>query len=283
MKKMMLVLILILATSGFVLADVPHGFKWEQTDLVISVSAPPALAFVENSSGQRAGADYSSSTNANGTQGNGLDSGLTEIPKSHVWQQNDSTYDNNDYTNNSYTLWNINIYDSAPQTYTINLEGIASGTVTVNVSGLSRAKGTKPVESDLNVLINNGQIRQISLAYNPTSKTLSTTPIVTNDDLLNDIKSACAQNLIAHRECDFLEDKAERIQKALDHHRYEEAKDLIKSFLCNLGELKSDKDDDRDCHGFIKELALTILIDDAKALLKTIPRKDRDDDDRDHH
>ena len=76
--------------------------------------------------------------------------------------------------------------------------------------------------------------------------------------------------MISRDICDFLEEKARRIEKALNENRKEEAKRLVESFLCNLGQLQGQNDDDRDCHQSISEPALKALINDAKALLKTL-------------
>jgi hypothetical protein len=73
--------------------------------------------------------------------------------------------------------------------------------------------------------------------------------------------------------------KAEEIQDALEKHYYDQARKLLRSFLCNLGEFKGDGDDDKDCHASINPTTLTILIQDAKALLMSLPDSDHHDHD----
>ncbi len=223
MKKMKWVTFLFLFFSGNVFAGTPDGYQWTNNDLNISVEVPPAIINILNSQGQTTGSDFSMSVNSNGTQGNGLDSGLNQIPLSRVWQNNDSAFDGTDYENKPNTVWSIDVYDGQPQTYTVNVKGIATGIVKIDASGLYRGKENESIETIFNFLISPGQTRQVSLTFNPTQKTISTQPIVGNGDLLSDIKSACAQDLIQKWACDFLEDKAQRIQKALDNHHNEKS------------------------------------------------------------
>jgi hypothetical protein len=277
-KPTWLILLFVTVPFGWVLSDVPHGFRYTQTDLSIAASVPPALIYVENSQGQRAGADFSAPVSDNGTQGNGVDSGLTEIPLSHILQLNNPVFDGTDYAPSPNTYWNIEIYDSAPQTYTINLKGLAAAIETVSINLIYRGKGVKSSKVAINILISANQIRQISLSVDPNVKTISTMPIVGNGDLLNDVKTACQLGQItSSRVCKHLEDKAEQIQDALDHHRVEEAKGLILSFLYSLGDSRPEGCQDEDDHGFIQAQTLAILIQDAKALLASLPEHHRGD------
>src|SRR5277367_6622147 len=109
MNRIKWVLLLLLVLGRNVIADVPQGFKWANNDLNIGVEAPPAIINVVNSQGQTTGADFSMPVSSNGTQGNGLDTGLSQIPLSRVWQNNDSAFDGTNYENKTDTVWSVDI------------------------------------------------------------------------------------------------------------------------------------------------------------------------------
>src|SRR5208282_5054159 len=123
----------VLSFFNLVLADVLHGFRYQQSDLSIAAIVPPALIYVENGQGQRVGVDPSSPLNNDGSQGNKVDSGLTEIPLSHVLQLNQSVFDGSNYSPRPDTDWNMEIYDSSPQTFVIHLKGLVAGNDEISV------------------------------------------------------------------------------------------------------------------------------------------------------
>jgi len=276
MNKKLVIFSILMAIGFFGVAQgtLPKGYRFKNSNLNIFATTPPALIYITDNEGNRTGADPSGSMTSYGFQGPKPWSGLSEIPLSQSIQQTNFDESNPNATITS-TNWDISIYDGGRQTYTINLLGKSTGTEEIAITGIYPKGSGKGTRAKFNVLVNAGQTRQITVAFDPSQKSIMTTPIVNNGDLLNDIKSACAQNLIEYRECDFLQAKAELIQKALDRKEKKEAEKLIKSFLCNLGELKGDGDDDRDDRDAIKEPALTVLVNDAKALLKTLAEDDR--------
>ncbi len=254
--------------------------KWQNTDLNIVAIAPPALVYITDSNGNRTGANPAIPLNANGQQ---ISSpfGLKEIPNSLSQQTNNSVGDINtsNFGPTNHTLWEMDIYDGGKNTYTINATGVVAGDEHVVVTAIVKTgvSSIKPQNLDIHILVSPNQTNQVQLNFDPNQTTLMAVPIVANGGLLNDIKSACALGLIQKWACDFLEDKAERIQKALDNKRYGEARELVQSFLYNLGELGGHGDDDRDCHTAIQPSALTIFKADAKALLEQL------NTDRHHH
>lgn len=273
MKKRTIVLL-----SLFLLvASASNGIinKWQNSHLSINAQAPPALVYVTNSNGDRTGANPALPLNANGQQA-GSQFGLNEIPNSLSQQDNIAvgSIDAGTLATNAHTMWKLDIFDSGKQTYTINALGVAAGTQLITVIGIIKEGGSSihHFDTTVQVLVSPGQTRQVSLTFDPVSGTLATQPVIGNGDLLTDIKSACAQALIEKWACVFLKDKAERIQKALDEKRYGEARDLVQSFLYNLGELGGHGDNDRDCHTAIQEPALAIIKADAKALLTQLDK-----------
>ena len=83
-------------------------------------------------------------------------------------------------------MWDINLYDSGPQTLTVNLKGLVAGIATVSVSGLYRTKGKAATKVQFSKLVNTDQITQVSIVFNPNSRSVSFQPVVGNETLLND-------------------------------------------------------------------------------------------------
>ena len=268
--------------SDFSLADIPFGYKVKNDFFIISTKTPPALIYVTDSIGRICGVNPSAKLDAYGILLN-QSMLVNKIPLSQAEQQNNGDPDNG-FAPMPATPWMITILDGGNQTYTINLKGITSGTQTITVKDLPLGKPANPHGTKFSVLIQPNITSQVQVSVDSTSHTVGITPVVGNDGLLNDIQSACAQNLIVHRECDFLEDKAERIQKNLDNKKFHQAGELLRSFLCNLGDRHGDGDDNRDCHESVQQPALGIIIADVKALLAQIGQEEKrhygDDDDR---
>ena len=228
----------VLSVFDLASADVPHGFRYQVNDLSIAASVPPALIYVENSQGQRVGVDPSSPLNDDGSQGNKVDSGLTEIPLSHVLQMNQSVFDGSNYSPRPDTEWNMEIYDSSPQTYVIHLKGLLVGNDEISVAGIYRGKNQPMNEVKFTISVATGQLRTVNLVFDPIQKNLSYQRVVLNGELLTDVKTACQLNEITSKyACKRLEEKAEAIQDALDHHHYEKAERLIWVFLYMPGRI----------------------------------------------
>lgn len=282
-KNYVFISFVFLMISNFAFSDLPRRYSWKTSNFVVAAEAPPAVFYVVDSQGRRTGADPNLPINQNGQQGANVTSGLSEIPLSLVVQENiasdDKTTQNQPQAN---TLWDAEIYDGGAQTYTINVTGLTAGDEKIYISGfLKHQKGG--VRNSFEMLVLPGKSRQITVAFDLAQKSIVTTPVVNNGDLLDDIESACEQRLISRDVCDFLKDKADRIKKALDRHRLEKTKPLIESFLCNLGERRGDGDDDRDDHDAVKEPALSILKTDAETLLAQVERSEQaHHDDSDH-
>ncbi len=251
--------------------DIPFSLN-PRTDtvLVIDTSTPPALIWVVDSLGNTTGANVHLPVNRVGEQTQNWPNGLYGIPNSRAAQSNIEDDETGEVQ--STTSWDINIKTTTAQTYTLNLRGIALGVSQLNIVGLfPNLKGAQ--NEVLNVLVNVGTLRQIQVDFNPREQTVKANPVVLPRDLLSDIEIACQLGLIkSNKICGLLKNKAQAIQTAIDDHRNEKAVRLLQSFLCNLGELKGEGEDNRDIHGLVEEHVLTILKEEAEILLKGISR-----------
>lgn len=162
------------------------------------------------------------------------------------------------------------------QTYTINLIGITEGVQRITVQDAPASGTPNAPQNRFFVLIQPNQTKQIKVAVNTNTYTTAITRVVGNGDLLSDVKTACQLNQItSHHGCKRLEEKAEAIQDALEDHHEEKAEGLVKSFLRSLGEGRRDVDNNVEDRNAIKEPALTILKEDAKALLAQLEENDK--------
>ena len=257
-------------------ADIPQGYKVQKDFFIISTKTPPALLYIVDAHGNRAGINPSFITNLDQygilKKVNGF---LNEIPLSQSEQQNNGD-PNNNFSPSPTTPCLITILDGGNQTYTINLVGITEGVQRVTVKDLPLGRPSNPQGTKVYVLIGPNIVKQIKVAVNTDTNTTDISRVVGNGDLLNDVKTACQLNQITSGHvCKHLEDIAEAIQGALDHHHYEEAERLIWVFLHSLGESRTEGCKDDDDHAAIQEPALTILKEDAKALLAQVQKDEK--------
>ncbi len=239
-------------------------FKFSQTELNIFSGAPPALVYVTDSKGRRTGADPTQSITSNGYQ-DSPPTGLMEIPSSMVLQDR--------LENGSGTGWTVSIGDGGTQTYTINILGMVAGDEEIGVSAviLNNPDLALKAAKNIFVFVSPSQLRKLTLTFDPIQGTANVTRLVSGGDLLIDVQTACQLNLItSSRVCKQMEGVAEAIQNALSANRKSEANELLKRFLYMLGDSRPDGCLDKDDHGSITKTALTILIEDAKALLKSL-------------
>jgi hypothetical protein len=243
------------------------------TMLSISTSTPPALVWVVDSQGRKTGADPTIPINPNGQQMANYPYGpLDGIPNSESEQQciNDSATG----VGQSTTTWFINVKTTSTQTFTINDMGVSTGVSDLTIFGLFPGFRNK---KSISLLVNAGSTHQIEVSFNPQQKNLLLTRVVEPGDLLNDVKTSCQLNLITSRHvCKHLEDKAEEIKDALTSNQNKRAEGLIYIFLHYLGDSRPIECSDEDDHDVIQQAALTILVEDAKALLKSIENAEGD-------
>ena len=266
MNKMIILIFVCLPGLAFAL----NNFKPQTEWISFYGSAPPAFFYVTNNAGQKAGADPALAFTPLGQQGDGLH-GVEEITNSVADQENFR----NDMTGqpSKHTHWSVRIPDGGNQTYTVNIIGLnaGEGTLEIRTDIVKRPKMSRIIDEKF--LVDKGSTKKYVVSYNSANSSLSVIAMVSNKDLLNDVKTACQLNEItSEHACKRLEEKAEAIQDALDKHHYEKAEELIWSFLHMLGDSRPEGCGDDDDHQAVKEPALTILKEDAKALLKQIEK-----------
>jgi len=270
MKSILITPIIVLFLPICLWGQTFNNFKPKNYWLGITAEAPPAMMWVADSQGRRAGADPGKSVDQNGIQGDGLH-GLEEIPASVTDQQNIQ----NDSTGQPQprTLWSVSIPDGGPNTYTLNLKGIVSGTCYVGIHVGSNS--SKNSNNYFGVFVTPNSVKQLNVSFDTNHLTTTVQRVAENGDLLADVKTACYLNEItSSRVCKRLEKQAKAIQDALDHHHYEEAGRLIWVFLHSLGDSRPEGCKDDDDHSAVQEPALTILKEDAKALLAQVEKEE---------
>jgi hypothetical protein len=264
------------------MADVPPEYRWTKSILTMNASTPPAYVLLEDAQGRRAGANPNIVFDEYGGQGDGLD-GLQEIPLSSVEQQNISSDDPATEGQASPTTgWFVRVYDQPAQTFTLRLVGLKTGVEHIYQSVMYGYHPSDAYGSNFYVLVSQGGNKTFQIVFDPAKKVLTATPVLKPGDLQDDIKTACGLSLItSNRVCGRLIEKASDIQDALEHHCNEKAEALIQSFLYSLGDSRQKGCMDRDEHLFVKEPALSILKEDARALLNGLKKDGRHRDDRD--
>jgi hypothetical protein len=279
-KKITLGLCLCLITICFnnkawAARSIPAGYIWKISSFDVLASTPPVQIYVEDFQGNITGADPSVGVDQYGIQGS-FKGGIAKIPLSCVSQENNADENN---VPDDHTGWNITFVDGGKQTYKIHLKGIMSAATTIYLSAIyDRHIGKPSIETQLLLLATPNISKEVDVTFDPIQNTITTKPILTDGDLLTDVKTACQLNLITSSAvCKRLEKKGAAIQDALEDKRQEKAEELINSFLRSLGELKGDDDNDKDDRNAIKEPALTILKEDVKALLASLEKGDHHD------
>jgi len=240
--------------------------------LSISTFSPPGLMWMEDSKGRRAGVNPSYQLDKYGIleDKKGM---LHEIPNCSPEWDNEGDITKNDQPN-PRTYWLITTNDAQGQAYTVHIKGILNGIQVVKIADNNVDKNAPPIaKQPFSFLVTPDSMKTIKVSVN-SGFSFVVTRLVGKDDLLDDVKSACHQDLIDSKVCKLLEKKTEAIQDALEKGHKEEAGKLVRSFLCNLGALKGAGVNDQDDHDAIRGPALSILIADAKALLQTLPNND---------
>ena len=187
------------------------------------------------------------------------------------------------------TGWEIRLFGDGPQTYTAFCKGLTYGTDAVEFLD-EYWKNVQEGNDELVTLLVSPQVtRKLKVQFNPQDQMLKITRLVAPRDLLNDVQSACEQNLISSdRACRHLKLEAKLIEVALNHHREEEAEHLVRNFLWSLGIRKEnhffdiDRDHEERDYTSIKQPVLSILQQDAQALLGQIKQGETSESKHNH-
>ncbi len=232
-----------------------EGKHW----LVITSYAPPAILYVQDSEGRRTGTDPSSVLSPDGMGG----IALREIPNSNVEDINiDNDIPGMEGQGQPTTSYHISVYNGGAQSYLINVHGIADGSLRIDaITGPKRTVGR--LVSQTWMLCKAGMDSKVMLDFDPNAKTLQARRIVTANELAGGINIACNLGLLSPDGiCRSFRAKADAIAKSLGKGNKEAAKGELGAFLNELKAQESKK--------HIKEPALSILREEAEALLKGI-------------
>ncbi|HET9870001.1 MAG TPA: hypothetical protein VFR02_05845 [bacterium] len=269
--------VLFFASAGFSEADIPVGYVWSQNLVDIYGDVPPALIFIQDKNGSRTGGNPDLPVDAYGRQGGTLD-GLDEIPLSSVEQVNIGSDDPADQGQPQPTTgWTIHLLDGGSQTYRVNLVGLKTGMSEITVTQyIAPPAAHRKFQSMIDALVSQGVTTQLDLTIDAQTGSISSTRVASSKTLFQDVQTACQMGLItSNRACDFLTRQARLIDQALDKDRDEEARAQIRVFLHALGYSRPFGCRDEDHHGEVKQPALGILQEDAKALLDQVGKPDR--------
>ncbi|MGH7738598.1 MAG: hypothetical protein ACREL1_00480 [bacterium] len=230
----------------------------------ILASAPPVEIYVEDSNGDITGANPAGNLDQYGIQDN-FQGGIAQIPLSDVSQENNA--DENGIPDD-HTGWDISLVDGGPQNYKIHLKGVAAGATTIFVDASYKSDALRPREVQVPILVSPNDSKEVDVAFDPSENSIQTQRVLSNSDLLFDVQSACQEDLIISRKaCEFLTLQAKLIERALNNQHDEEAKAGLWVFLHSLGFSRPFGCRDEDHHDDVKQPALGILQEDAKALL----------------
>jgi hypothetical protein len=285
MKKYIKLIPMVLIAGGWILAH--YGLAWGNPfgwtyELRLDTFTPSALMYVEDPEGRKAGADFSKPVNSAGEPTKLGIQWLQEIPHSFAEPDN--------FSGTPPTDWIINLYDASPATYTVYLKGLQYGTDDLQVLLYYSNSASNAFSTQVPYLTAPNVIRKILLDFKPSIDQINITRVVSSSDLLNDVQAACAQSFFVRsdRACRHLKLEAKLIEIALNHHREEEAEHLVRNFLWSLGIRKEshffdiDRDHEERDYTSIKQPVLSVLQQDAQALLAQIEQGETSESKHNH-
>jgi len=242
---------------------VASGLHRHIPQISFSVEIPPALVVVQDAGGHQSGVDASKPVTTYG-----FGSILDGIPGSRTRRENVANDDADKLGQpSSHTIWSISIGTSVLQTYSVSLTGIATGICTL--TELSETATQITGGADVATLMSPGVVRVLRVVFDPIMQTVATQRVVNGTDLVMDIDTACRLEVFGtsnrYIEPDgvyqSLRAKAEAATADLQRGDKPAARGSLGAFL---NELKAQG------NKHIKEPALTILREEAEALLVTL-------------
>jgi len=234
----------------------PFKSKWTGNILEVSTSTPPAALLVIGADGKRVGAhpDFPISNVGLGTE-------INEFLIAEVEQQNITNDDPNEPPGPSPTTgWYVRIQDEIPHTYLVQIRGINTKNTSVR-AWLDISNVPSPIPTIRRELfVANGSIKEFMITTNSDMHEITMERQVRPGELAASIDIACDLKLLEPDGiCQSLKAKADAAAAAMKRGNKKAAKGVLNAFL---NELKAQ----RDKH--VKEPALTILREEAEALLK---------------
>jgi hypothetical protein len=99
----------------------------------------------------------------------------------------------------------------------VNLQGVATGVCQLSITGLYAVSTNIPqIGSRMEILVSNGITKKIQVTFDPTDRSLISTPIIASGGLIQDTQIACSLGDISPTEaCEVLEALATEIEKAV--------------------------------------------------------------------
>jgi hypothetical protein len=236
------------------------GFEPQTAYVSIGFPVPPARVVVRDSQGNRDGVDPLKPVSSVGEG-----STLCEIPNSQIMQGNiSSDAPENLGAPQPQSDWSIDIAIETVQTYSVELTGIVDGVESLGFGGVTLLPGGSQVLPDpVEVFVEPGSRRIVSVTYAPYAKTVSVARLVTPADLIADVAIACRLGHVSPAGvCESLSRKAAAAAAARKRGNGKAAAGELKAFL---NELKAQGGK------HVQEPALTILREEAEALLNPPP------------
>lgn len=247
-----------LAISASGAVTIPGAVGPKEHTLGIATHVPPALIYVIDPEGKRAGMDPNSPVDPTG--GGQV---LNERTNTGVDPQNIASDEpETEGEGQATTMWDIGLFDTPAGVYVVVLKGLRLGETEVHVRGARRGyvpPAIKPI-----VLVEPGVERRLVVEFDPDNNlSVNVHRVVDRADLPRDVKIACQLGQISpDGVCQSLKAKAEAAAKALKRGRTKAARGAINAFL---NELKAQGGK------HVQEPALTILREEAEALLNPPP------------
>lgn len=247
-----------LATEASPAAIVPGEVGAERHTLGIALHVPPALLYVIDPQGRRAGMDPNGPVSPTGGGRK-----INEMPNTGVESQNIASDEpETEGEGQATTMWNLGLYDVPAGTYIVVLKGLQLGETEVHVD--AHRRGYVPPAIKTGMFVVPGIERRLQVQFDPENNlSVDVHRVVDRADLPRDVDAACRLGQIAPEGvCQSLRAKAEAAAKALKRGRTKAARGAVNAFL---NELKAQGGK------HVQEPALTILREEAEALLNPPP------------
>lgn len=232
--------------------------------LNVTSDAPPALLVVVDSLGRRAGVDLAKAVTSYGDG-----TAFSEIPESIVDPLSNTRETGPDAGKpDPRTSWLVDLYTVSTQAYKVELHGLQAAATSIIYKGWKPAvNGRKRfLHTDtlhIACFVRPNTITKFQITFDPGNLTVSVERLLEPQELGQDIETACALNLIQPQGiCQSLQAKATEAEESYHRGNNKAAQGELNAFLGELSAQGSKH---------IKEPALTILREEAQALLNPVP------------
>ncbi len=247
----------VLVALVLVLAGLSQGILYppEKDLLVVIATSPPALMYVEDAQGRRAGADP-----AAGLDEYGMGKIICEIPRTFAEDRNTGGGSGEDEPG-PVTTWFVNIQDGDQEWYKVHLKGLTHGATEVIIRFEKVVGGTTHSSREL-VTMAPDIDRVIKIGVARDSGVLTIEKDVSVENIQANVSYLCKNGIINSKGiCRSLEAKLSAAARAIEGENREAAKGSITAFR---NELRAQRGKT------IPVAAVQFIDEDAKLLLKKI-------------